>query len=122
MRTLSSLAAILGWYGLAALALFLITPPVPNEQQSFNSGVSETASLLQILANPKSWHGRRVRVAGFVNLEFEGDALYLSREDFQQGLYSNSLWINVPDLLVGPNHHDVHSGYAIVEGIVNIED
>jgi hypothetical protein len=122
MHKVSSLAAIFGWYGLAVLALLLTTPSAPNSHQGVTSTTPEVVSLLQILANPRVWHGRRVRLAGFVNLEFEGDALYLSREDFDQALYPNSLWINVPDILVGPNHPDTHRGYAMIEGTINSDD
>jgi hypothetical protein len=30
-------------------------------------------------------------------LEFEGDALYLHREDFERSLLGNSLWFSAPD-------------------------
>ena len=38
-------------------------------------------SLVELIARPELYDGRRVRVIGFVNFEFEGDAIFLSSED-----------------------------------------
>ena len=51
-------------------------------------------SLLRILANPDSFHGKEVQIIGFLNLTFEGDALYLHREDLAYGILGNSIWVN----------------------------
>ena len=34
-------------------------------------------SLIQLISNPDKFHGKLVRFIGFVNLEFEGDAIYI---------------------------------------------
>jgi hypothetical protein len=41
--------------------------------------------MIQLIANPQAWDGKHVRVIGFLRLEFEGDALYLHREDLRTG-------------------------------------
>jgi hypothetical protein len=51
-------------------------------------------SLIELIARPELYDGRRVRVIGFVNFEFEGNGLYLSREDWRQSIARNGLWIN----------------------------
>ena len=53
-------------------------------------------SLLQLIVTPERWDGKVVSVAGFMHLEFEGDGLYLHREDFTQGLSQNAIWIGSP--------------------------
>ncbi len=53
-------------------------------------------SLHELLAQPREYHGKRVRVIGFAHFEFEGDALYLSREDFERGIAINALWLPRP--------------------------
>jgi hypothetical protein len=52
---------------------------------------AEGVSLVQLIANPSVYQGKLVRVIGFCQLEFEGDALFLHREDFEQGLTKNAL-------------------------------
>ena len=54
-------------------------------------------SLVQLIANPKDYHGKIVRAIGFVRLEFEGNAIYLHQEDYKHGITKNGLWIDVTD-------------------------
>ena len=56
---------------------------------------SERVSLIQLLAQPEKYEGKLVEVAGFVNLEPEGTAIWLHREDFSNGILPNSIWVNV---------------------------
>ena len=51
-------------------------------------------SLVQLIADPARYHDREVRIVGYLHLEFEGNALYLHREDFQNSLYKNGIWID----------------------------
>ncbi len=55
------------------------------------------ASLVALLGNPRRFDGQQVIVSGFLNLEFEGDALYLSEGDFDAFATQNAIWINGPD-------------------------
>jgi hypothetical protein len=50
-------------------------------------------SLIELIARPELYDGKRVRVIGFVNFEFEGNALYVSREDWLQAIYRNGIWV-----------------------------
>ncbi|MBF9140172.1 hypothetical protein [Hymenobacter properus] len=49
-------------------------------------------SLVKLIANPEKYDGKTIQVIGFLNLEFEGDAIYLHKEDFDQGLTRNGFW------------------------------
>jgi hypothetical protein len=51
-------------------------------------------SMVQLLAAPEKFHGKLVGVFGFLRLEFEGDALYLHREDDTQGVTRNVVWVD----------------------------
>ena len=53
-------------------------------------------SLVRLLASPHEFDGRRVLVFGVAKIQFEGNALYLHKEDFVWGLYTNAIWIDVP--------------------------
>ena len=38
-------------------------------------------SMVQVIANPTMFDGKRLQVLGFMHLEFEGNGIYISRED-----------------------------------------
>jgi hypothetical protein len=90
-------------------ALAQAEPPEPN-------GVS----LVQLIANPREYHEKLVRVIGFCRLEFEGDALYLHREDFEQGITKNAVWLDIePPASVSPQN--LSDGYVLVEAVFDAE-
>ncbi len=72
-------------------------------------------SLVELIATPATFAHKRVRVMGFVSLEFEGDAIYLHREDWQHALMRNGIWLDVSGL-DGGSRLRTRAGYAIVEG------
>jgi hypothetical protein len=73
-------------------------------------------SLVQLIATPERYDGKFVRVWGYVKLEHEGSAVYLHKEDFEQALTRNGLW------LTGPEHGEVSDCYALVEGRFDAKD
>ena len=48
-------------------------------------------SLIQLIATPKKFNNKQVRVAGFLQLEIEGNALYLHQEDAQFVMTANAV-------------------------------
>ena len=56
---------------------------------------SKQVSLIRLLAQPESHEGKLVEVTGFVNLEFEGNAIWLHKEDFSNQNHANSIWLDV---------------------------
>lgn len=53
----------------------------------------QDVSLIQLIAQPEKFEGKRVRFIGFLRIEFEGNAIYLHREDFDHGITKNGLWL-----------------------------
>lgn len=80
-----------------------------------DNGVQDV-SMIQLIANPQSFDGKRVRIIGFLHLEFEGDEIYLHREDFQNVLPKNALWINVPKDMTHAQIEAVNNHYVICTG------
>jgi hypothetical protein len=76
-------------------------------------------SLVQLIANPKDYDGKFVRVIGFVRLE--GNAIYLHQEDYKHGLTRNGLWIDVSDDL-RKRRSEFDQKYVLVEGTFNAKD
>jgi hypothetical protein len=73
-------------------------------------------SAIQLIANPKTYNGKKVRVIGFVRLEFEGNAVYLHREDYENGLMKNAIRIHPPDDITKAQVGVINNHYAICEG------
>ena len=77
-----------------------------------------TVSLVQLIAGPQNFDGKRVAVTGFVMLEAENTAVYLHESDAAYGIFRNALWLGVP---LGGESHRVrfHRRYVVIEGIFN---
>lgn len=78
-------------------------------------------SLIQLIANPNEYHGKLVRVIGYCRLAFEGDALYLHREDFEHGITKNAAWIDIGSK-ISTNPRELNGRYVLVEGVFNAND
>ena len=71
-------------------------------------------SIVTLLAQPVHKNASRVQVSGFLVLEFEGDALYLHKEDYQDGLTRNAIRISLtPEQ--GKQYKDLVGSYVSVE-------
>lgn len=56
-----------------------------------------SVSLIQLIADPDKYHGKFVRVSGYLHNKFEDSGLYLSKEDADYLVCTNSLWIQYND-------------------------
>jgi hypothetical protein len=74
-----------------ACALMLVTGFAVFAQEDTPHARPE--SLVTLIAQPGSNKARKVQVAGFLVLAFEGDALYLHEEDYREGLTRNAVRI-----------------------------
>ncbi len=74
---------------LFALLSLMVFIPCTRAQQRID------VSLVRLIANPREYDGKHVRVIGFVRLEFEGNAIYLHREDEKYGITKNALWLSL---------------------------
>ena len=52
-------------------------------------------SIVTLLAMPASSSGKQVQVSGFLVLDFEGQALFLHKGDYQEGLSLNSIYVSL---------------------------
>jgi hypothetical protein len=78
-------------------------------------------SLVSLIANPHQFDGKVVRVVGFLHLEFEGNGLYLHKEDCDLAAYKNGVWIDP----TGEHFHEAKSNnnkYVLVVGTFDATD
>ncbi len=82
------------------------------------SNRSENVTLVQLIATPEKYDGQRIRVVGVGNLEFEGNAIYLSKEDLSYRIY-NAVWLDFDNntSLSYEEAMQYNGKYVIVEGI-----
>jgi hypothetical protein len=73
-------------------------------------------SMVQLIATPKKYAGKYVRLIGFVGIEFEGDAVFLHSDDYKHRLTKNGLWLDLPEDFCGKN---LDQKYVLIEGTFN---
>jgi hypothetical protein len=78
-------------------------------------------SMAKIIANPEDYQDKIVRVIGFVRIEFEGDAIYFHREDYEHRLTKNGFWIDVTTD-ISKKKADFDKKYVLVEGTFSASD
>ncbi len=79
-------------------------------------------ALVELIARPELYDGKRVRVIGFVNFEFEGNGLYVSREDWQRSINRNGVWVDPPARFKtdsAPSRVHPNQRYVLLEGTFN---
>ena len=74
---------------------------------------AEYVSIISLIANPEKYDGKRIHVSGYMSAEFEGTAIYLSREDFDNNIYKNSVFLLIGK---GDKYQFFHKEYVTLEG------
>jgi len=77
------------------------------------------ASMIDIIANPDLFDGKRIRTFGYIHFEFEGNGIYLHQEDYTRSLYVNGLWVN---LAKNSSPTGCQDRYVLVEGTFRARD
>jgi len=93
---------------LIATGTFSVLLPVHAEEP-------ESISIVRLLGAPEQYDGKKVQITGFMNLEFEGNAIYLSKADYDNGVYKNGLWLEV-DSARAPQAKTLSGQYVLLEG------
>ncbi len=92
----------------------LLTGPMKAEERI-------NVTLVQLIANPEKFNGKRVRVIGFLRLEFEGDVLYLHREDYENAILGNGIWVDVTPAIT-KQKASLNMNYVLLEGVFSSSD
>jgi len=71
-------------------------------------------SLIHLIQHPDLYDQKEVRVIGYASLKFEGKAIYISKEDYENAITKNAIWLDVEltDAL-----RKLHETYVLAEGI-----
>ena len=100
------------------LERIIIEKSYGDEKNSANQ-YAKTVTMIELISNPQKYHNKLVRVIGVGNLEFEGDAIYLNKEDLQYRT-DNCIWIELGERSIEYSEAKEYNGkYVIIEGYFN---
>jgi hypothetical protein len=89
----------------------------------FDLGIYENTSLIRLIATPEKYDGKTIQVIGYLHLEFEGNAIYLHKEDYEHGLSENSFWVSFSkNITKQKNIMDFNDKYVIIIGTFKMDD
>lgn len=62
-------------------------------------------------------------MVGYLNLEFEGNSIYLHKEDYKRSILSNGMWVNfTKESWIKIKKYNINKSYVIVEGTFDMDD
>jgi hypothetical protein len=100
--------------GAVALVMVVALATSPRAENPRDT----TVSLIQLIATPTTFDGKRISLVGYVVLEADHNAVYLSESDARYGIARNALWLDVP--AVGEDDRvRLHEKYVLIEGRFN---
>lgn len=78
-------------------------------------------TMVQLIANSEKFDGRLVRVIGFLRLEFEGNVLYLHREDYENAILGDGVWVDTTAEVMKQSK-TLNMQYVLIEGTFSSSD
>jgi hypothetical protein len=89
----------------------------------FDLGIFENTSLIRLIATPENYDGKTIQVIGYLHLEFEGNAIYLHKEDYQNGLTENAFWVSFSKKLKNQKQiMNYNNQYVIIIGTFKMKN
>ncbi|MEC3875766.1 hypothetical protein [Chryseobacterium salviniae] len=74
-------------------------------------------SMLRLIVTPEKYHNKTVQIIGYLNLEFEGNAIYFHQEDYEKASSRNGMWVDFSgDLAQKVNLEKYNKKYVIIKG------
>ena len=104
---------------LLVLVIACSKPQVPAQTTAVKDSV-EDLSIIALIANPNLYNGKRVRIIGAINLNFENQMICLHAEDIDKVINKNCLWVSIDSKNAARSDDDLARlghNYVIVEGI-----
>ena len=99
---------------LACVMTALLVAPIQAQEPT-------DVTLVRLIANPEKFDGKLIRVIGFLRLEFEGNVLYLHREDYENSILGDGIWVDVTPV-VTKQSTTLNMNYVLLEGIFSARE
>jgi hypothetical protein len=71
-------------------------------------------SLIHLIQHPDLYDQKEVRVIGYASLKFEGKAIYISKQDYENAITKNAIWLDVE---LTDAVRKLHETYVLAEGV-----
>ena len=81
------------FFVLVILSLVSVCSPEANTPLA----IPTVVSVIQLIATPEKYDGKLVSVIGFLRLEHEGYLLYLSKQDYDNVVLADALWVDATE-------------------------
>lgn len=78
-------------------------------------------TLVRLIANPEKFDGKLIRIIGFLRLEFEGNVLYLHREDYENAILGDGIWVDVTPA-IKQQSATLNMNYVLLEGVFSASE
>ncbi|KZN54011.1 hypothetical protein [Pseudoalteromonas luteoviolacea] len=108
-------------YQLKMILALLLLVSFINTKKASASGLDigfTSVSIYALLATPDKYHDKKVQFIGFLNLEFEENAVYAHKSDFEQAILKNSIWVDIK-----PNSKEkIKRGYVLIRGVFKADE
>jgi hypothetical protein len=78
---------------------------------------AQSVSIIQLIANPDRYDGKRVRIIGYLHFGQEEEVIFLHKEDSDQLIDANAIWINLPNDLSTKLAAELNKHYVHCEGL-----
>src|SRR5215210_6665436 len=78
---------------------------------------SLSLSLIQLIASPHLHDGKRVRVIGYLRLDFEGTKIYIHETDYWKFIFPNAVWMSFGSAPISKEWQRLNGRYVLVEGL-----
>lgn len=82
----------------------------------------DEVSLLSLANNPDKYNGRPVSVKGFLQLAFEGNIIFSSKDAYEQGTDSNFLSIDITRKQMDSTFHHFNKTDVVIDGIFDMNN
>jgi hypothetical protein len=76
-------------------------------------GEFEHCSVINLIATPDTYDGKKVQVIGVAVVRLEGTAVFLTRDDAESGVRKNAIWLELEDL---DKFKHLNGKYVVVQG------
>ncbi|MCZ8298598.1 MAG: hypothetical protein O9297_15415 [Flavobacterium sp.] len=108
-------------------AIFLVTFFYLNmvgckslSRQPLSNENLKSTSIISVIANPKTFHKKVIKVKGYFTMETEGQAIYFSKNDYEKAIFKNALYLYISyDNLQQMGIEKPYKGYVEIEGTFN---
>jgi len=87
-----------------------------RRQEEYTPWHEYSISVVRLIVIPEKYHDKQIQIEGYINLEFEGNAIYLHKEDCDKGLTRNGFWVSFSDKLDKGEIQKLNKSYVLIEG------